>query len=264
MRKTINILTLAAALTFVWGCSTSDDPTTDNGQPGSGPTSSNVDFVKMDAPSWEVDMRGTVEPPQWTPPTPSRYENKMIVMLRLQNELARYSTDDDLMAVFVGDECRALSRRSGNGSAVYFVLNIYGNATPTPEEFSIAYYCSGLNQMFWRKNENTFLNEMNLGTESDLVIDFWSGSMKYANHTYLAVTPRVNEGYVDDRKDRIGVFVEGKCRGVGIPGIPFYVFYQGESEQVEVHYYNAAKGGVYILKDPLTVSGKQQEVSIQF
>lgn len=263
MKKTFYILTLAAALTLAWGCSTSDEPT-DNNVVGTGATNSDVVFVKADVPTWDVDMRGTEEPPQWTPPTPSLYENKMIVMLRLQDELVRYSTDDDVMAVFVGDECRALSHRSGSGSTIYFVLNIYGNATPTPEEFSIAYYCHGLGQLFWRRNENTFLNEMNLGTESDLIIDLWSGTAKYANHTYLTVTPRVTEGYVDKNRDRVGVFVEGKCRGVGVPGIPFYVFYQGESEQVEVHYYNESRGGIYTHKTPLTVSGGLQEVEMEF
>jgi hypothetical protein len=114
MKKTFNILTLAAALTLAWGCSTSDEPT-DNNVVGTGATDSDVVFVKADVPTWDVDMRGTEEPPQWTPPTPSLYENKMIVMLRLQDELVRYSTDDDVMAVFVGDECRALSHRSGSG-----------------------------------------------------------------------------------------------------------------------------------------------------
>ena len=91
-----------------------------------------------------------------------------------------YSTDDDLMAVFIGDECRALSRRSGDAEAIYFVLNIYSNPSSDPEYFILCYYSGGLRLKFVLKDEIRFLNEKNLGTEDDFILDLLSGMTKYA------------------------------------------------------------------------------------
>ena len=86
-------------------------------------------------------------------------------MLRLLEELVPYSTDDDLMAVFIGDECRALSRRSGDAEAIYFVLNIYSNPSSDPEYFILCYYSSSRGGIF------TQTAPLTLNTD-DQTIDF--------------------------------------------------------------------------------------------
>ena len=79
--------------------------------------------------------------------------------------LETYSTDDDLMAVFIGDECRALSRRSGDAEAIYFVLNIYSNPSSDPEYFILCYYSSSRGGIF------TQTAPLTLNTD-DQTIDF--------------------------------------------------------------------------------------------
>lgn len=262
MKAILNSLLFAAALTLAWGCSSDNDevekPESNNEvaeEPGGEVTSDVSHFNVSEAPAWAVEMHSDQDKPQFQPPEPARYENKMIVMLRLQEELVPFSTDDDQMAVFVGGECRALSSRSGEGEVIYFVLNIYGNISGDPEEFALCYYSGGLRQEFWRRGENGFLNELNIGTESDFVIDLMEGTTKYARQTVVTVTPNPTDGTaVDIANDRVGVFVGDECRGVGRPGIAFNVFHQQEGEQAQVRYYSKSKGGIYTLRTPLTLS----------
>ena len=259
MKILINSLLLAAVLTFTWGCSSSDDVA-----PGNLVSSSST-FETSEAPTWVVNMYSDQAKPQWQSPTPALYENKMIVMLRLQDELVPFSTDDDLMAVFVGDECRALSHRSGGSEVIYFVLNIYGNTSTDPEDFALCYYSGGLRQAFWRRGENGFLDELNIGTESDFVLDLMTGTTKYARQTVVTVMPKLTDGIaVDIWADRVGVFVGGECRGVGRPNTAFNVFHQQEGEQAQVRYYSKSKGGIYTLSQPLTLNAGIQTVSFDF
>ena len=248
MKTIFNNMLLAAVLTLAWGCSSGDDEVT-------GPA-----FEASSDPAWAVDMHSDQPMPQWQPPTPSRYENKMIMMLRLQDELVPYSTDDDRMAVFVGDECRALSRRAGNGSIVYFVLNIYGTATDSGE-YSLCYYSGGLHQEFRYRDTYEFLNEMNIGTESDLILDLMSGTTKYAQQTAVTVTPKPTDKIaIDPEADRVGVFVNGECRGVGRPETAFNVYHQQKGEQAQVRYYSKGRGGIYTLPTTLTLSTEAETV----
>jgi hypothetical protein len=203
--------------------------------------------------------------PQWQSPTPALYENKMIVMLRLQDELVPFSTDDDQMAVFVGDECRALSQRSGEGEVIYFVLNIYGNTSTDPEDFALCYYSGGLRQAFWRRGENGFLDELNIGTDNDFVLDLMTGTTKYARQTVFIVKPKSKEGItVDNDADLVGVFVGGECRGKGKPGKPFNVFHQQEGEQAQLRYYSSSKGGIFTQTAPLKLDAGYQTIDFNF
>ena len=222
-------------------------------------------FESAQAPKWEVDMHSDQAKPQWTSPTPRLYESKMILMMRLQEELVPYSTDDDLMAVFIGDECRAISQRSGNDAVIYFVLNTYGNSTSEPEQFAVCYYSGGLHQEFWLRGENIFLDETNVGTESDIVLDFLSGTTKYARQTVFIVNPKAKEGItINNNADLVGVFVNGECRGVGKPGVSFNVFHQPNETQAELRYYSSSQGGIYTRSKPLTLDTGYQTIDFNF
>jgi len=256
MKANILIKGLLCCLFFSLAACSSDDENTN----GNGAT-----FKSAQAPQWEVDMHSDQEQPQWTPPTPRLYENKMIMMIRLQEELVPYSTDDDLMAVFINDDCCALSQRSGNGEAVYFVLNTYGNSTTDPEQFAICYYSGGLHQEFWLRGENMFLDEKNLGTESDFILNFLSGTTKYARQTVFVVTPVMKEGItIDKESDLVGVFVGDECRGKGRPGETFVAFHQKEGEQAQLRYYNRSKGGIFTRTEPVTLDAGYQTIDFNF
>ena len=91
-------LLMAAVFTLAWSCVSSDDDNDENGLTGTSM------FQASQQPLWQVDMNDSQQRPQWTAPDPSQYENKMIVMVRLQEGLVPFSTDDDLMAVLVDNK----------------------------------------------------------------------------------------------------------------------------------------------------------------
>ena len=246
--KFFHPILLAAALTLGWGCSSSDD----DGQ-GHAFVSTNQQ------PNWQVDMSDNQPYPQWTAPDPAQFDSKMIVMLRLQEELVPFSTDDDLMAVFVGDECRALSTRDGNDQKVFFVLNLHGHSNTSSEHFTLHYYSGGLKQLFTLSGNNKFLNEQNVGVESDFSPQLMDGSTKYSIKTKLTVALS-NSGNLPpvSEHDRVAVFVGEDCRGVGIPGTPFTVFSNQTDEQGQVYYYNATQGGIYTAAKTVSLTGEQQ------
>ncbi|MBO4811639.1 MAG: hypothetical protein J5552_08755 [Prevotella sp.] len=243
-------------------CSSSDeDDDNDNGLVTSSST-----FMAQEKPSWQVDQSANQQSPQWTSPDPSQYENKMIVMVRLQEELVPFSTDDDLMAVIVGNECRALSTRDGNAQKVYFVLNVHGNAADISEDFVLCYYSGGLKQLFMRRApDNSYFNERTLGIDSDFSPEFTEGSTKYPIKTKLTV----NLGLMDNRsigteQDVVGVFVGDECRGVGKVGKPFTVFSNSSGEQGELRFYSSAEKGVFTANKKLTLTGDPQTITFEF
>ena len=176
-----------------------------------------------------------------------------------------YSTDDDLMAVFIGDECRAISQRSGNDDVVYFVLNTYGNSTNEPEQFAVCYYSGGLHQEFWLRGENMFIDEKNLGTESDIVLNFLSGTTKYTRQTVFVINPVVKEGVtIDKEADLVGIFVGDECRGKGRPGKSFNVFHQPDETQAQLRYYSSSKGGIFTRIEPIILDTGYQTIDLNF
>ncbi len=252
-----------AALTLVWGCSSSDD---DNGKPTFNNQTVPSTFQASPNPHWAVDMTDTQEPPQWTAPDPAMYENKMIVLLRLQEELVPFSTDADLMAVFVDDECRALSQRSGTASKVYFVFNIHSRNTYVTEKYKICYYSGGLKQLFVLEGEDTFRNEMNVGFDTEFAPALINGSTKYPVKTAFTVNlSSIDSTEIEKSEgDRVAVFVGDECRGVGNPEAPFTVFGYKQNEQGEVYYYSQNQGGIFTATQPITLAGDTLTYKLEY
>lgn len=260
--KYIKWMLVAAAFTMAWSCSSSDEnDNNDNG--GLTGTSS---FMASQQPQWQVDMNDNQQPPQWEAPDPSKYECKMIVMLRLQDELVPYSTDDDVMAVISNDECRALSKRDGNAQKVYFVINVHGNTSESGGNFRLCYYSGGLKQLFQLDTpQNTFFNERNVGIDNDFSPPLLDGATKYAVKTKVNVSfPLTNGDPILTENDQLAVFVDGECRGVGKAGQPFTVFTNSTGERGELRYYSQKRGGIFIAAKRLTLTGEPQSVTFEF
>lgn len=265
--KTVNLAPLPSYLfTFLLfylscGCSSSDEDK-DN---GGGTPAANATFSASEMPEWHVDLSGNEQKPQWTAPDPSQYESKMIFLLRLQKELVPFSTDDDVMGVFVDDQCRALSQRSGNEQKVFFVLNVHGNNTATPENYQLRYYSGGLKRLFVLSGQNTLLNERSIGIDSDFSPMLTAGQTKFSVMTELTVDFVASDDHpVYAEEDLVGVFVNGECRGVGKPGDPFLVFSNSTDEQGELRYYSIFEGGVFTSSSKVLLSGGSQTIPFNF
>ena len=122
MKKTIHIMMLIAALTIAWGCSSdSSDGDTYN---------LNYSVTTTTArPNWAIDWYNNEPAPNWEEPNQNLFEHSMYIILTLPENLVPFSTDDDLMAVFINNECRSVAKASPleDGSKVYFVNTVRGN-----------------------------------------------------------------------------------------------------------------------------------------
>ena len=251
-KSAIKIMLLAAVLTFVWGCSSDDES-----------TSANYTFATAEKPAWSVDLTGNDDAPAWTAPDLSLFESSMFIMVKLQDELAAYSTDGDLMAVFIGDECRTLPaiRNVDKAGGVYFVLKIRGNSTERDVNFALRYYCAQLRRVFTLQGTEKFATERTYGFDEDFVPPLLRGCTKYPVQQTLTAELPSTTPFTPGESDIVAVFAGSECRGVGVAGQPFTVFRTTDGETLDVRYYSTKQAGVYTLKQKV---GQEATIVLNF
>ena len=249
---------LLTVLTMLWGCSSDSDD--GNKLEGSS-------FAPVVKPSWTIDMMASDPVPTWQAPDPSKYESSMFIMVCLEEQLARYASDDDKMTVLIGDECRAKPAplHKDDSGKCYFVLKIDGNSTDRDVSFSLCYYAAKIHHLFKLSSTQTFASDITYGIDEDFIPQLTKGSSKYPVQGDLTVKVPDTVPFTPSDDDFVAVFVGDDCRGVGTVGQPFTVFLTSASETPQVRYYSAQKGGVYTLKQSLTiVAGDSKEVTLSF
>ena len=247
--KIAKIIMLMAALALV-GCSSDDDD-----------TSHAYTFVTAEQPAWSVDFMGDVSAPDWEAPDPTKFESSMFILVKLQDELVPYSTDADLMTVLINGECRAVPsiRNVDKNGNIYFVLKIRGNSTDRNVIFSLSYYCAALHQMFTLEGKESFATEITYGYDVDFVPPLILGVSKYPVKNYLTVELPAIIPFAATDNDRVAAFVGDDCRGTGVVGKSFPVFRTADNETMQLRYYSAQKGGVYILPQTLTLDAQEEK-----
>lgn len=246
------------------GCSTMDDDEV-NGGSTEGEASST--FAASEKPGWSIELMGNDAKPNWVAPNPSNYESSMVIMVQLQEELVRYSTDADSMTVFIGNECRALpSTRSVSKSGnIYFVLKIRGNNEDRNVNFSLCYYCAKLHKIFTVTGNETFVSERTYGVDEEYIPQFLRGATKYPLVSYLNVTLQDNPPFTPSDEDEVAVFVGDECRGIGRVGKNISVLCNTDGETMQVRYYSAEKKGIYTLNKPVVINKNTvNEVTLTF
>ncbi len=250
--KEIKIIMLTAVLTMAWACSSDSDD-----------TPAKYTFEQAAMPMWSVDLTGSDNAPAWTAPDPSLFESSMFIMVKLQDELAAYSTDGDLMAVFIGDECRTVPaiRNVDKAGGVYFVLKIRGNSTERDVNFALRYYCAQLRRVFTLQGTEKFATERTYGFDEDFVPPLLLGCKKYPVQQTLTVQLPSTTPFIPGESDIVAVFAGSECRGVGVAGQPFTVFRTTDGETLDVRYYSAKQAGVYTLKQKV---GQEATIVLTF
>ena len=199
-------------------------------------TPANYIFEQAAKPTWSVDLTGNDDAPAWTAPDPSLFESSMFIMVKLQDELAAYSTDADLMAVFIGDECRTVPaiRNVDKAGGVYFVLKIRGNSTERDVNFALRYYCAQLRRVFSLEGTEKFATERTYGFDEDFVPPLLLGCKKYPVQQTLTAELPSTTPFIPGESDIVAVFAGSECRGVGVAGQPFTVFRTTDGETLDV------------------------------
>ena len=256
--KTVKIILLTAVLTMLWGCSSDSDNV-------SSPSAST--FVESGRPSWSVDLSGSDAAPGWQDIDRSLYESWMYVTVKLQDELAAYAGDGDLMTVFIGDEQRtrpAAPNIYADGS-VYFVMTISGNSTDREINIRLCYWCAQLRQLFTIEGKSTFTPELPYGNTSDYVPPLLKGCKKYPLQRQLTVNLPAEVPFTPADGDIVAAFAGNECRGVGSIGNPFTVFSTASGETFQLRYYSSAQAGVYSFRQNVTLSENDpQSVTLIF
>ena len=250
--KTIRFILLTAVLTLLWGCSSDDDGTSSNGST----------FVGSGKPAWSVDLSGSDDTPSWIAPEPTKFESSMFIMVKLQEELIPYSTDEDRLTVFIGDECRAVPAEPNKDDEgnVFFVLKIRGNSTDRAVNLTLCYYCAQLRQIFVLEGQETFVSELTYGVDEDFVPPLLEGCKKYPANQLVKVNLPANLPFAQADGDMIGAFVGNECRGVGYAGQPFTVFCTTHEESFQLRYYSETRAGVYSFHQNFKVSDDEAQI----
>lgn len=274
MKSKITTILMMAALVALWGCSHhDDDPDIDT------PETPTATTVSKGKPQWKIDWQYNEQAPQWTSPNPKEYENWMIIMPRLEEELAAVASEDDLMGAFINGELRAFNKPSKNpegdfsGKGVKFILKILGNEKSNQQvTFSLKYYSQKLKQMFTLEGVDYFVNEKVWGIDQDLILPLTHGSSKYPIVMQLAVKMNLAKyGLTSQPGDMLAVMVGDECRGIQTveneitttSNVPVTVFGREENEGARLLYYSGNDDAVYDLGATFPIKTGTRVLSIQ-
>lgn len=262
-----------AALTWVCGCGSSngDDPYTPE------PTHTQKWTKTQGSANWAIDWSYDEARPTWTAPQPEKYETWMILLATLQPELVPYSTENDLMAVFISGEIRALAQPAismGTSKDVTFILKVFGNEPSNQMvEMNLSYYCSQLRQTFTLTGSNIFVSEYVYGVEEPFVPNLLSGNKKYPVQMPLTLQmPRTAQDVIQPHKgDLVAVMVGDECRAVTTVGenlflSPFSltVYARQEGETGTIYYYSAQDNVIWNTGQTMTITSSAQTINVSF
>jgi hypothetical protein len=247
---------------MMWGCSSDSD---DNGQ------GNHSSFVPSASPTWAMDWSSDATAPDWKEPDVTRFECSMTMLVSLQQSLAAYSTDRDVMAVFVDGDCRGVSYRNklANGRVEYLLL-VKGTSEETGHAMELRYYCDSLHHMNVLTALRPFEPSNLMDEKYHIHLGVENGSGKYPVSTQVTLMLPQTLPFTVNPNDKLAVFVDGECRGIGASGGDLYdgwrvmVYSRQAGETAQIRYYSAAKGGTYTILKTFSLSGSLQQEDVSF
>lgn len=257
--KTIKLMSMLLASLVLGACSSSDSNSDDNGN-GNGNNPAYTETILSEPPTWRIDWSYNQERPSWTEPDATLYENWTILKVLIEDELKPYTSEGDMMALFVNGELRGMatpavivgSNQVENGK---FVMKAWGNETGAETvNISLQYYSQKLKQIFTLSDVIKFSSDLDTGIESDYIPAFTSGSSKYpVMKTVIVESILTRVGITPVQGNVVSAFVGEECRGTemlspyGNTSLTIYGSTQGES--VTLKYYDAATGHLFTIPD---------------
>ena len=185
MKHIIVFSTAVLLSSFILGACSSDDEPSYEGY--------TVTTVSQ-PPSWQIDWHGNEARPEWKDPSIQNYENWSIIKVQIEEELRPYTSSDDLMALFVADECRgvqgpALILGSEETNTTTYLLKAWGNESDGDQlRVTLKYYNAQLKQVFARTAGITYLVGKDFGVGTDFIPQFTFGSSKYPSVQTFVIT----------------------------------------------------------------------------
>lgn len=256
MKKIYSMLMIAASLTMLWGCSSSDDDDTKStDQGGSSPTHS----VKVgEAPNWTFDTN-TIPPgdiqgkPDWDEVNFYDYEDNMTAIVFVSEDFDVTVMPDDRMAAIVDGEVREVCTPTlynipdVEESLYCFMLYIpFGSEDDSVE---IQYYNAKANQTYVAKDAFS-VKDYTIGDD-----ELFLYTLRPMSAYYLVVPP--NQPFTPSPDDELAMFMGDECCGVGsyltikdgnhIWSVSAYdMNYRGE--KFHVRYYSSQTQTIYMTE----------------
>ena len=256
MKKIYSMLMIAASLTMLWGCSSSDDDDTKStDQGGSSPTHS----VKVgEAPNWTFDTN-TIPPgdiqgkPDWDEVNFYDYEDNMTAIVFVSENFDITVMPDDRMAAIVDGEVREVCTPTlynipdVEESLYCFMLYIpFGSEDDSVE---IQYYNAKANQTYVAKDAFS-VKDYTIGDD-----ELFLYTLRPMSAYYLVVPP--NQPFTPSPDDELAMFMGDECCGVGsyltikdgnhIWSVSAYdMNYRGE--KFHVRYYSSQTQTIYMTE----------------
>ncbi|WP_455584083.1 hypothetical protein [Bacteroides sp.] len=193
-------------------------------------------------------------------------EKSMTAAVCLPEELLPYTSEQDEVAAFVGNECCGVGQLAYyNGKAYYKLLlrTTLGNGAA----LSFRYYSARNTYMYETPTLVEFMEETAFGTEDNPQILPISMQGKYPLKMTAVVTlPENIAAYMQDN-DLLGAFVDGECRGLGKrklnqAGTPVYelsiIGPNKEGQNICFRYYSARNSYMYEDNTPVKFNPASQ------
>ena len=213
-------------------------------------------------PQWQIDWSYNQTRPDWQEPAAENFENWTVMLVKIEEALLPYVSEDDLLAIFIDDELRGLSSPSvvvstNEVDATQYLLKVFGNENLGDEvSLTMNYYNAQLGQVFSLSETMILDEDVLVGFDEDFIPSFTLGSAKYPVVTTLDVASVLAEENITPAEgDIIAAFVGDECRGVCQLSMingewsNLTVFQCEDDETVIVKYYDATDNCIITLND---------------
>ncbi len=145
-----------------------------------------------------MDWNNGQERPDWVASDEAIYENWTILMVRIEEALRPFVSEDDMMALFVDGELRGLAKPAASldgaqADDATFVMKAYGNEGGTEKvNVALKFYCHNLRHVFTLSEDIVMSSDESTGTDEDFIPEFTRGTVTLApsGHTALLIYGR--------------------------------------------------------------------------
>lgn len=231
------------------------------------PTWQVADATPASAPLWKADFSGISQIPQWTDPDKSVYPTSMTAVVRLSPVLETLAADGDMMAAFIGGECRGVAQKVMNDGVRLFFIHI---KAPSSENANVEfrYYSAAANRVYTSPADvlKYEVDKIYGTAEAPQLPDFeQSGPFPVTTKAWVRVDKEKLPFNVA-AGDELQAFVGDECRGIKHVENEadmlcwFDILGRQEGEEITYRYYSAARKQVFLSEQTSTV-GKRGSVA---
>ena len=218
------------------------------------------------APGWRADFTGNASVPSWTDPDKSVYPMSMTAVVRLSPVLETLAADGDMMAAFIGGECRGVAKKVMNDGVRLFFLHVKAPSSESGD-VELRYYSAAAKRVYVSVASDVRyeVDKIYGIAENPAFPDFeQSGPFPVPTKAWVKVD-KAQLPFTVAAGDELQAFVGDECRGIkhveSEADMTYWydVLGRAEGEQVTYRYYSAEKKQVFVSEQSFVI-GKRGSV----